>query len=701
MYSSHNGISIRNRIDQRFRQRQRYHCRKRSTQLRRRTIGARRTKINNTSSTKIAVYASLTKGDEKYNSSSEWQNTSNRIAFKEFESDTESKSQDKIISDYSRCTSNKESGNGEYEDRYRREYEGAYKWRDVLARLYESTVFINTDECSTSNFRELSVSSVKSLSTAGKDTASSSSSGDCRRMEFMEEESQFSDMKSTTIFVKYILERIPAYQVMHQIIPIKNGIDFGRLPSGTEDNATSIKRVLDTDQYRSTKPRAILISRHCDHYHVVHACPRSNGTCRCSWTDAIRLRYYRSRSTCRGRRVVKAIWFPARDEQHLRNLMEYLCRGSRRVCYVHVAPATWSQCNKIRSVRFHQVCECGKKQLVEGGDCSECGSNYGSQRSNPKTSRKAYEHDCYSFSEHEPRKENYSGPQKVTPHKVTPHNELLSFLTKHVVSPVSFLFHMRPWMDSKYVHYNHNLNYFKTTLERYYFIINQRSTLNCLDLYLQLPLNELYFNCGNEPINEYYYSVEKSVDILETLLLFQYKTVEAVKIFLSKLLCIVDKRIPKTNAMCIIASPNAGKNYFFDCVIHYFINFGQIGNFTKYNQFPLQEAVNRRILLWNEPYFEPGSEETLKCLFGGDTLNCKVKYMPDAIVNRTPIIILTNRDCIPHNNAFNARCFFEYWTTCHLLKVLKKKPHPLAFGLLLKHYDIFTHVNTICNNNEI
>lgn len=119
-------------------------------------------------------------------------------------------------------------------------------------------------------------------------------------------------------------------------------------------------------------------------------------------------------------------------------------------------------------------------------------------------------------------------------------------------------------MESKFVHYNRNLNYFKTTLERYYFIINQRSTLNCLEIYTRLPFSKLYFNCGNEPIADYYYSIDESVNILDTLLLYQYKTKERVKEFLTRLLCIVDKRIPKRNAMCIIANPNAGKNYFFD-----------------------------------------------------------------------------------------------------------------------------------------
>lgn len=140
---------------------------------------------------------------------------------------------------------------------------------------------------------------------------------------------------------------------------------------------------------------------------------------------------------------------------------------------------------------------------------------------------------------------------RTQPQQQKPRNKLLAFLSEHVVAPVSLLFTMSPWMTSSFVHYNRNLNYFKTTLEQLYFIINQRSTLNCLDLYLHIPIDKLYFNCGNEPINEYYYSVEDSVKILDTLLLYQYKTYSNVKIFLNKLLCIADKRIPK-KIVCVL-----------------------------------------------------------------------------------------------------------------------------------------------------
>ena len=63
--------------------------------------------------------------------------------------------------------------------------------------------------------------------------------------------------------------------------------------------------------------------------------------------------------------------------------------------------------------------------------------------------------------------------------------------------------------------------------------------------------------------------------------------------------------------MFIEGTPNSGKNYFFDCIIHYFLNFGQLGNFNKFCNCPFQECVNKRIILWNEPQMEASASETL------------------------------------------------------------------------------------------
>lgn len=64
--------------------------------------------------------------------------------------------------------------------------------------------------------------------------------------------------------------------------------------------------------------------------------------------------------------------------------------------------------------------------------------------------------------------------------------------------------------------------------------------------------------------------------------------------------------------MEIVSPPSAGKNFFFDPVLSFYINRGTIRNFNRYTSFPLQDTVGRRILVWNEPNCESSAFDTVK-----------------------------------------------------------------------------------------
>lgn len=132
---------------------------------------------------------------------------------------------------------------------------------------------------------------------------------------------------------------------------------------------------------------------------------------------------------------------------------------------------------------------------------------------------------------------------------------------------------------------------------------------------------------------------------MEELLKFQFPDENEMIEFLKIVYQWYDKVIPKKNAILIKSEPNAGKNFFFDAVVHYCCNFGQVGNFDKHSSFPLQEAVDKRILMWNEPQVETSAFEELKCLFGGDALNSKVKYIVDQyLINKRLFLFGTQNE---------------------------------------------------------
>lgn len=150
------------------------------------------------------------------------------------------------------------------------------------------------------------------------------------------------------------------------------------------------------------------------------------------------------------------------------------------------------------------------------------------------------------------------------------------------------------------------------------------------------------FNSTSTDTNSIYYSVEDSLSILIRFLEFQFHSNENIVEFLNVLFAVCERQIAKLNSILVMGPPSSGKNFFFDMVLCFYWNKGQIGNPNKYNNFAYQEAAGKRILMWNEPNYESRETDTIKMMLGGDSYTVKVKFKQDVSINRTPVIILTN-----------------------------------------------------------
>ncbi|KAF5303636.1 hypothetical protein FQA39_LY09883 [Lamprigera yunnana] len=228
-----------------------------------------------------------------------------------------------------------------------------------------------------------------------------------------------------------------------------------------------------------------------------------------------------------------------------------------------------------------------------------------------------------------------------------------------------------------------------------YISINRNGTTNTLrsesaeDLHLygkefiNLSTRELYFkfnnsvrlyNAPNGEVSDYYYTLEESLLILEKVIMYQCWDDKGKFIqFFMDCLIICDKLKSKVNCLFIQSDPNGGKNYIMDSILHCNFHFGLVGNFNRYCSFPLMECIDKRILMWNEPSCEPSAFETLKMLlFGGDSCNVKVNYKSDTVISHTPIIILSNNDLFPRDEAFCSRMIYYKWRTYPMLKDYNK-----------------------------
>lgn len=216
-----------------------------------------------------------------------------------------------------------------------------------------------------------------------------------------------------------------------------------------------------------------------------------------------------------------------------------------------------------------------------------------------------------------------------------------------------------------------------------------------LDLYSD---SEPIWSAVNQQLLDYYYSPEKSVEIIEELIKFQLRLTDEedadlvpafTREFLKDVFNIMERRLPKTNSISIISPPSGGKNFFFDMILSFYLNTGNIQNFTKNNAIPFQDCIYRRALLWNEINFMPSALDTVKMITAGDSMHVNIKYESHVPIYRTPVIILSNVDMLT-NAAFRDRVIKFNWLAAPFLKNYNKKPHPLAYPLLLKKYNVTT-----------
>lgn len=210
------------------------------------------------------------------------------------------------------------------------------------------------------------------------------------------------------------------------------------------------------------------------------------------------------------------------------------------------------------------------------------------------------------------------------------------------------------------------------------------TTLDFIEMYKNTqPL----FDAPHGDLSSFYMTVDDSYKAVIELLNFQFdENQNEISDFVNNLYMLVEKIVPKKNCIEVVSPPSAGKNFFFDAVLSFYINRGTIRNFNRFSNFPLQDTVGRRILLWNEPNCESAAFDTVKKIFGGDVDSVAVKYSPDQTITRTPVIVLSNNEVFPNDEAFNHRMWRYKWKACPMLKRHDKKVHPMS---LIHLYDNF------------
>jgi hypothetical protein len=187
--------------------------------------------------------------------------------------------------------------------------------------------------------------------------------------------------------------------------------------------------------------------------------------------------------------------------------------------------------------------------------------------------------------------------------------------------------------------------------------------------------------------DNHYYNVDDSYAILMELLTFQFPIAGELKSFIVDLYNILERKYPKMNSVYIEGPASAGKTYFATMICGFYLNVGHVKNIVRGQNFPLNDCVNRRLLVWNEPNCCTSAYDTVKMIAGGDPCPAAVKYQGDSVISKTPLL-LTGNNCIfdKRKDVWNSRIKFVKWKTAPFLKNCKQYIHPMAYVKLIKQF---------------
>lgn len=440
---------------------------------------------------------------------------------------------------------------------------------------------------------------------------------------------------------------------------------------GNPERAASLAKEL-AFRARSFRRSFIGIFIHNDHVHAIHDCAYSNKSCRCAFKE-----FPEAKSDLRRllRKPPSLETFQRRDWE---NITIYFCTKGRRPTFFKIGGTIQRLPSEITSL----------------SDPFLSGENEGGSESSLENCHDPIDYDHFRKRDITP-KDAGSTRMRKRRRAIEPGGAdgfggntgiILDLIKNYAICPLSEIVYTKEYLEKSVAIKRLDDREVKNVIDTHASIINTWKRDDFINFYNNPLTIKVWSARSIDQFDNYYLSYEDSQDIINLLLDYQLDDMKYQ--FVYNLINVIEMAIPKCNCFLIISPPSAGKNFFVDAIKDYFLNVGQMQNPNKYNTFAYQDCHNRRMLIWNEPNYEPRETENLKLLFGGDNLSANVKCKPQANVKRTPIICLSNNT--PRfigDTAFDDRVIYYYWKTAGFLKDCNKKPRPDAVMNLL--YSIY------------
>lgn len=414
------------------------------------------------------------------------------------------------------------------------------------------------------------------------------------------------------------------------------------------------------------------------HCHIYHTCRFNGSYCRCRFLRGFRLKRRH------GRRPVLASEI---NKTAILRWLQYFMRPPRRYLYLALGKnSVLSKVHQIRDLRqgSHVPEEDSADEALENGEFPWVDVH-------PVRVTRDQEFDQRSQASNGSSGSgipgcNFRATGKLQ-QRIEAHNRLVRAIEEFLVVPFYSTCTVAEWIN------NPTLNFFDKSdpdYKRAVSTVSRKSTTYTVHQIWDLVRKTNTKKHWYARKDDHYMDEETSYTYVNHLLLHQYRTDEEVKRFLQRLFNVCERIEPKRNSMFVLGPPNCGKSWFFDMVCAYYLNVGHVANFVRGEHFPLNDCVERRILMWNEPNIMLSAFDTIKMLAGGDPCPANVKYQGHSVISRTPLLLTGNNDIFPKNQVWSSRMYREQWRQCPMLKECDAYPHPLTYYHLLNEYNILT-----------
>ena len=449
---------------------------------------------------------------------------------------------------------------------------------------------------------------------------------------------------------------------------------------------------------------------HGDHIHFVHDCTYSNGSCRCfAKYDGF------EKST---RRIIQT---QSLTEEDFVLIVKYQFAGGRKVYEVRVGNVDYTRLfNKLPSIRD---VECETSFDWDARDVERCLSegqvlwdNLERRSDIPTDDELGSGHDRDDSPTEPAKRSRRSTHQKTTQQKQQ--ERLEEFILAIGKVPLHDFVTTNEFLNSNWRFHNDMSTLFKNAIKVVKFKFCNMALRDYKRYYETLTVLPYWDTSTRENFDKKYMSLKDSKKWLMKLLIYQnnesaamlnvekgivnteYNWQPNVWSYVKDLIALLDKSRHKKNTDVYISPPNAGKTLFMDLIRDYLINCGQMSNWNRNSNFPLQTCGYTRAIFWNEPNYEQSVERNLLKLLGGDSLNAAIKNQMDVNIEKTPVFVTSNNYPFPNAPEFEYRIQRYNWKSAPFLIYIKgKKFHPLTFQYLITECENY-YKEDIINYNE-